>query len=495
MRTTTRTRGPTCLLVLAALAGCAPAQGEVLEDGDWPGDPADPGDPTQWPALSADPTDPATDSIDPFDGLDTVDPLAPPPELLEVPGDVLAEPTGAAPPIVPVLDPPPGATCVAAAPVTRPASCPFGRNEVVVWAAGDALMLAQQGAQNLSDCTDYFISVPPFVATTTIPGVVDASGRLRQLPYKLEPRTGTADRMHGFSPRVHAMAEFHWASWAVYRRKTGATWRQIGHLFRQKMETAGYCVAGGDTWAINEAPTSIRINPAQRIGFENLVRGLTEGAPGMRAVRGAVFVWGMGHDTENLRVYKPSVERWLEDGHFWAQMNVAVRFWGQEVYVNPLRVCVGGVSLDQHARHMDEFSMHVANSAAVSGRHAANARSYLGRAYVPLLNAVWGALPRNGYGTTDIPLAQMQQFLTEEVYATRQFADTRAYADGRIGFGFGSYAMPTQSDVFGRTLAQSIEGAYGPGGRAVDACGDGSLCRCNVSGAAYHAAWSTFGVW
>ena len=378
--------------------------------------------------------------------------------------------------------------CTAAAEPTPAPGCPFS-TEVVVFAPEGWNVTGDQFAANLSPCANYWVSVQP----VDDPDFPDLD--------KLAMRPGQAALMHDRGPRVHALALFHYASWSRYREATGESWLEIGRRFRAIMLEAGYCVESGDSWAIDEMPSAIRTDPSTRDGFASLVRGLHEGEAGMPESRGAVFVWGMGHATENFSVYKPSVESWLADATFWERMNLHVRWWAQEVYTNPLNSCVGTESIDARARQVNEFTMHVPRLAAAAPDSAGvnTAQSYLSRAYVPLMNAVWDADPSHGYGDTTIPLVQMQHFITLQVRAARGWADGHTYPDGRVGFGIASYHTPKEWETLARAMALGILGAYGDDGAgAAGACMEGGVdtwCSCNVPGSAFNDGWETFATW
>ena len=379
----------------------------------------------------------------------------------------------------------PGDVCVPAAEPGPAAGCIFPA-EIVIWGAEGWNVLGDAFHASESPCANTFISIPPQSGDKTL------------------LRAGEAARMHARGPRIHAMAEFHWGTWNDYHNGTGTGWREIGHIFRTAMQDAGYCVESGDTWAVNEAPSTVRTNePGVRAGFIELMAGLYEGAPGMTPVKGAVFVWGMGHATFDAHTaYKPSVKTWLQDAHFWEQMNLYVRWWGQEVYTNPTYTCVGADTIVERARYVSEFVMHVPRLAAAAPDSAGanTAQSYFSRAFVPVMNSVWWAAPSRGYGDTEIPLVQMRHFITLQVRAARGWADGHTYPDGRIGFAFASYAAPeTEWDTLAGTMAVSILGAYNTDGAgAAGACVEGGVdrwCNCNVTGSSYNDEWQIFGTW
>ena len=389
------------------------------------------------------------------------------------PADVAAPPDDAGDPVSTAASAPASCTAVARPPL--PATCPFHGNEVVVWGQEGWNVLGDAFAANLSPCTDVFISIATASTTT-------------------ELRAGQASAMRARSPQIHALAEFHYATWSQKKQALGVSWREIGRMFRDEMDAKGYCVAAGDTWAINEAPSAVRKSAAFRVGFADLVAGLAEGRTGMPFAKGAVFLQGMGQQTMNFSVYKPNVEAWLRDSAFWVKMNNNVRFLGGEVYADPASTCLGATAVVDRRRRINSYAEHLFKLAAAGPDVVNTAQSFLSRAYVPILNAVWDASPERGYGDTTISLANMQKHLRAQVDATRSFADAHTAPDGRIGFGFASYHDPDEWDALGATVADAVRGAYGAGASASGACA-GEGCACTMSGAAENTGWSAFATW
>lgn len=142
---------------------------------------------------------------------------------------------------------------------------------------------------------------------------------------------------------------------------------------------------------------------------------------------------------------------------------------------------------------------HFARHAEVGPDSANTAQSYLGRAYTPLMNAVWMA--DNGYGNTDVTLEQMQHHVSTQVYATRSWSNSHSYPDGRFGFAWARSEGVDDADldVLAARLAQAIHYAWDEGGGAASsACspsGAYTWCACNVEGAAFDDGWDTFSVW
>ncbi len=389
--------------------------------------------------------------------------------------------------------PAPSATATAAAtplagatPEPLPAECAGREVEVVVWGLRQWQVLAEELDAHPNPCADYYISIPPVVCDGL----------------KTCPRGPLApEGIRALGPRFHAMAEFHWGSWRQWVEAVpGRTWTDAGKEFRRRMDESGYDVAAGDTWALNEFPSTVVSGegPA-RANARIAVRALNLGAAGDLPTKGAIFNFGMGQRTTNFSVYEPRLKSFLKDRAFWEAMNANVRFWGHEVYTEPEKVCVAGSTVASRSRRVNEFVQHPAR-AAVAGPDAANAaQTYFGRAYTPLMNASWQQPLASGLGDTQIPLLQMQRFVSVQVYASRAWAGTHSYPDGRIGFAWAPPAGLSGEEVrpVATRLAMAIRDAYAlEGGGAAKACSPtGSLtgCQCSVSGAAFNPGWNRFG--
>jgi hypothetical protein len=337
-------------------------------------------------------------------------------------------------------------------------------------------VLADALAADPSPCADYWISLPANSGDKTTPR---AEG---------EPET-----MRARSSRFHAAAEFHWATWS----DEPGDWYDKGVLFRERMVEAGYDVAAGDTWAVNELPSTVRSDPSVRADTLELFRGLYEG--GAPVAQGIVFISGMGHATENFSVYKPYVQDWLEDADYWAAANLHVRHWAQEVYADPDHTCVADTTVAEVSAALNPYVEHFAWQAEVGPDSANTAQSYMGRAYLPLMNAVWNSAD-DGYGNTAIDLESMFHFVSHQVYAARAWADSHNHPDGRVGFAWARYDVDDADlSALGERLASALHHAYDEGGgSAAGACspsGAYTWCACEVEGAAFNAGWETFGSW
>ncbi len=351
--------------------------------------------------------------------------------------------------------------------------------EVILYTPSAWTILADAVEADPSNCADYYFTLPA--------GSTD----------KTTPRSsGEPEAMHARGSHFHAVAEFHWATWSG----ESGTWYDKGVEFRRRMNTAGYDVDRGDTWAINELPSTVRSDAGVRADALEAVRGLYDGPSAATPTQGIVYVEGMGENTTNFSVYKPNVEDWVSDSAFWTTANLYVQYWAQEVYTDPDYTCVPGATVADVSSSINSFVEHVARHAEIGPTDANTAQSYFGRAYVPLMNAVWEN-NSGGYGNTVVDLDTMKGFVSHQVYAARSWSNSHNYPDGRVGFAWARSDGVSDTDLadLAARLASAIHHAYDEGGgSAAGACspsGAYTWCNCEVTGAAFNSGWSTFESW
>jgi hypothetical protein len=342
------------------------------------------------------------------------------------------------------------------------------------------LTLPKAFAAAQDPCTRYYVDLP-------------------HLPDPTMPRPG-ADLVHTLGPNFYAMAEFSWSGWHDWVAASPGTrnWYLAGKAFRQRMIDAGYDVAAGDTWVINEFPSSVRTNEDDaRTHIRNAVRGLYEGnGP---TTKGVAFTAAVGQTLENFSVYKPNVANWLSDAPFWVDMNNYVRWFAYEVYADPHTDCVAGSNVEADSDHLSAYLEHIPRLAEAGDAATATAASYLERSYVPLVNEAWNS--NVGFGNNLVPLAAFEKFSRLQVYATHVWAANHAYPGRRIGFAWSPHdATVTAQQELAGIIARSVARAY-PANRFYNlgnlACSEsGSLdgCGCQISGG-YNNGWATFARW
>ena len=146
----------------------------------------------------------------------------------------------------------------------------------VFYAATDWLRLATTLASRASPCAQYYVSVPPVVADKT------------------KPRPDQAGRIRALGPAFHALAEIHLTAWQKWVATTGTSWYGAGVEARRRTAAAGYDVASGDTWALNELTSAARRGDGtSRSDIRDFLRGLFDAGGEGPQTRGVVFVIGI----------------------------------------------------------------------------------------------------------------------------------------------------------------------------------------------------------
>jgi hypothetical protein len=357
------------------------------------------------------------------------------------------------------------------------AACPY-QTHVLTYNPRGWQPLLDALAASQTPCAQYYVVLPP------ISDKITPRGR----------RLVEAVRRKG--PNFHPVAEFSWTFWA---RQPGS-WYAKGVAFRRKMVTAGYNVRRGETWAINELPSTIRSRVETRQRAADLIRGLYTGPLGSAPSAGAVLIVGVGQSMRNFGPYKAALRGWLQDSGFWTAISRHVAWWGQEVYTSCSLVCVPGrVRIAERSTAINDFSQHIAKLAFAGPGTTAAARALFDRAWTPILTAYWR--DTEGYGRNMIPLDTMLKFVSLEVYSARAWAGPRPYPDGRVGFAWNQSprgASAAETAQLATRLAQAIQGAYGDGGTAAKACspnGAYTWCAPVLPGAAFNPGWKTFESW
>ena len=224
-----------------------------------------------------------------------------------------------------------------------------------------------------SPCAQYFISIPPLTADKT------------------RPRGDQAWRIRALGPQFHALAEIHWTAWSQWIAANGATWHAAGVEARRRMAAAGYDIASGDTWAVNEFSSAVRRGDgAARANARDFVRGLFEADGTLPQARGVAFTTGVSQRTPDLSTYKANLQGWLQDAAFWADMSAYVSDFSQENYADIRSYAVAGVPLPTRRDLLNDYLQHQLRLPVTGPDTAAAARGYLQAAYSPLANAAWG---------------------------------------------------------------------------------------------------------
>jgi hypothetical protein len=358
----------------------------------------------------------------------------------------------------------------------------------VFYAATDWLRLATRLAANASPCAQYFVSIPPLVSDKT------------------KPRPDQAWRIRALGSNFHAMAEIHWTTWSRWVASTGSTWFQAGVEARRRMAAAGYDAAKGDTWAVNEFPSSVRaVAGADRANARELVRGLYEGDGGP-AVRGTVFVIGVGQRAGTVPLYQNNLQNWMTDSAFWTDMAAHVSDWSQETYADFRSYGVPGAPIATRRDYLVDYLQHGLVLAGVGPSAIDSARAFLQSTYSPLANAAWQWA--SGYGWTMVPFDQMQAFVSAQTYALRFASTTTGQAQDHWGFAWqpqnatgepsSQFTGETAAILDRLALAIRDSGQTNPTDPGSGACGPPGqtlYCGGDLAGAAFTEAWKSFRAW
>jgi hypothetical protein len=373
-----------------------------------------------------------------------------------------------------------GAACALAGLGARPASArPADCRpvEAVFYESSDWARLANGLAANPSPCAAYYVTIPALAGDKT------------------QMRPAAAAQVRALGPNFHALAEINYSAWQSWVASTGNSWYSAGVEARRRMAAAGFDVAGGDRWVVNELSSAVRTGAgAARQNVRDLVRGLYEGDGTETQAKGMVFVVGVGQNGLSFPQYKATLESWLQDQNFWADLSSYVSDFFQEAYGDVRNYAVAGQDAPTRAAALNAYLQHLFTLAVAPGAPAAEsaARNFLSAAYGALANASWAW--GSAYGWTQVPSEVMADYVSAQTYAMRLSGSVR------LGFAWnplnsmGLSATDFASQVAGvlARLAGSIhETDAGDPAQACAATG----CAATVNGAALVPGWSTFAQW
>ena len=372
------------------------------------------------------------------------------------------------------------AALLSAAGSFSPARADACRHVDAVFYTTDSVRLAQRLHANPSACADYYISVTP-------------SGDL------ITPRA-IAATIRSNGPQFHAMTEVRPDAWATWVAANGKTWFDAGVEARARMVTAGYDVASGDTWAINELKSNVLTDQGtSRADFREFLRGLYtgNGTPS----QGLVFVADPLQITSDLTQYKQQLQDFFGDSAFWNDMSQYVRFWGQETYADARLWGVAGSDQATRRDYLNDYLQHALSLGEAGPGSVAAARAFLEHAYTPVANAAWPQVPNDaagtGFGYTNVTAPVMEAFIASQVDAlrTRSAASSTAGGD-RFGFAWvpkataGVPPAATFIEILDRLAAAIHNSDADPAGACASSACDGA-----VDGAYFSDAWKAFAAW
>ena len=348
----------------------------------------------------------------------------------------------------------------------------------VFYAATDWMRLTTKLAANASPCADYYVSVPPLAADKT------------------QPRADQAWRIRALGPRFHALAEISWNGWSGWVSNTGSSWFAAGVEARRRIAAAGYDVALGDAWALNELSSAVRTGSGSaRANAREFLRGLYTGDGSVAPARGVVFTAGINQSTSELSVYQARLQDWLEDAAFWSDMAAYTSDWSQELYGDVRNYAVPGAARAERRDALNEYLQHQLGLARAGPAAAAEARSFLDGAYSPLANAAWRY--DASFGWTDVSTELMQDYVSAQTYALRTARLPGAL--DRFGFawspknlsGLPAAEFAGQSGALLDRLAAALHDSE------VDAAGacSATWCAGDLGGSWFNHGWASFSTW
>lgn len=359
----------------------------------------------------------------------------------------------------------------------------------VFYAPGDWLRLATVLASRASPCAQYYVSVPPVTADKT-----------RQRP-------GHAAQIRALGPAFHALAEIHLTTWQKWVSSTGSTWYQAGIDARRKMAAAGFDVAAGDTWALNEVTSAMRRGEGQsRANLREFLRGLFDAGGEGPPTKGVVFVIGIGQRVPAVATYKARSQEWLQDAAFWTEMNAYVSDWAQEAYADVRSYAAPGIATTGRRDALVDYLRHADLLAGAGGGLSGTANAFFESAASPLGNAAfqWDF----GFGFTAVEPELMQHFVSAQVYALRSHSVRSGRPGDHWGFAWaprnaGSYPVAEWTAMTASVLDRlatairdsALETPADPGVRACGPNGRPLWCAGDLEGATLAVNWRGFRTW
>jgi hypothetical protein len=337
---------------------------------------------------------------------------------------------------------------------------------VVFYAANDWLRLAQRLAASSSPCVEYFISVPP-------------------LADKITPRPDQARRFRALGPNFHGLAESNVEGWTGWVSSTGGSWYAAGVEARKQMAANGYEVAAGDSWALNELSSAVRVGAnVARANMREFARGLYEG-DGV-PVRGVVFTAGLSSATNEVSVYQSRLQEWYEDAAFWTEMQTYVSDWAQEEYGDIRNYAVAGADQATRRAALQEYLLHPLALARAEPGTAAVARAVLESTFTPIANAAWEY--DQSFGYTSVSYELMADYVSAQVDALRTAWPRFGFAWApRNSTGMAPADFTAQTNAIIDRLAAAIADAS-------QAC-TAPWCTAVLDGSWLNTGWRSFTQW
>ena len=298
-------------------------------------------------------------------------------------------------------------------------------------------------------------------------------------------------RIRALGPAFHAVCEISYNGWSSWVSTTGASWYEAGVEARRRMAAQGFDVTAGDTWAVNEASSAVRLNTGNaRKNLRDLVRGLYDAGGEGPAVKGVVYVIGAAAQSSTpLATYKGTLELWLRDSVFWSDLQSSVSDWSQESYGDVRNDAVAGASLGTRRDELNAWLQHPLALANAGPEEIATAQAFLRSAYSPLANAAWRYT--QAFGWTDVPVEQMEDYVSAQTYAARS-------AGTHFGFAWSpkrpDTETATQFAAESGALVDRLAAAIHDSAETPEAACVG-WCSSVLDGAWFNESWHDFDSW
>jgi hypothetical protein len=356
--------------------------------------------------------------------------------------------------------------------------------KAVFYTSTDWLRLATKLAATPSPCAEYYISIPPLAADKTA-FRYDQPWRIRAL-----------------GPQFHPVAEINVTGWTNWVTTTGQSWYDAGLEARRKMAAADFRVELGDGWALNELSSAVRRGDGNaRANMREFLRGLYSGDGAVPQAKGTVYITGMAQSTADLSTYKARLQDWYADAPFWSDMSAYVSDWSQELYGDVRNYAVAGAAIDARRDYLNEYFQHELALADVGPETVAAAHSFLHATYSPLANAAWQW--DASFGWTNVPVAQMQDYVSAQTSALRAYAAATAQPTDHFGFAWAPKnltALPladfnAQTGALLDRLALALRDSGESAGAACGLPTEPQWCVAELAGASFTEAWKTFATW
>ena len=197
------------------------------------------------------------------------------------------------------------------------------------------------------------------------------------------------------------------------------------------MAAAGYDVALGDSWMLNELNSAVRRGDGNaRANVREFLRGLYEG-DGRRPTKGAVLVIGFGQRTSNVSLYQSTLQSWLTDSAFDRHGDLRRRLVAGGLRRSP-RARSPGQPVPVRRDYLNDYLQHKLLLAGAGPPEIEPARAYLREAYSALANGAW---PReSAWGGRWCPSSRWRPTLSAQVDALRSFSATSGQTRDHWGF-------------------------------------------------------------